>query len=92
MGDLIKAALNGRGKLHPMPGLSKFVITESRKATIHFLYRGWRQLLNHTTPLHLCSYTWPFRTLMILFKRLNNTFVINKNLPRIISEERMPAC
>ena len=26
--------------------------------TIHFLYRGWRQLLNHTTPLSLCSHAW----------------------------------
>ena len=28
---------------------------------------------------------------MILFKRLNNTFLINKNLPRMIPEELMPA-
>ena len=38
--------------------------------TIHFLYRGWRQLLNHKTPLSLGSYTWPFRTIMILFQPL----------------------
>ena len=37
------------------------------------------KLLNHTTPLNLCSYPWPFRTFMILVNRLNNT-LINKNI------------